>query len=62
MSFQTLKTFWPSIFSKGTTTSKVQKGNKDIIKMVHVTSLVQPKFNDATRINKYNDLIQQFVE
>ncbi len=29
---------------------KVQKGSKDIVKIVHVTSVVQPSFYEATRI------------
>ncbi len=45
---------------------EVHKRNKDIIKIVHVTSVVQPYFFEATRIlfvskeNK-NNFIQQFV-
>ncbi len=34
--------FWPCIDSNTTDTFKVQKGNKDIIKTVHVTSVAQP--------------------
>ncbi len=53
MSFQTRKTFgtqskirklrafWPCIESNGTDTFKAQKGRKDIVKIVHVTSVVQ---------------------
>ncbi len=46
---------------------KVQKGSKDIVKIVHVTSVVQPYFYEAMRIpfvckeNKDNDFIQQFL-
>ncbi len=51
------------IDSKGTTTFKAQKGSKDIVKKVHVTSVDQPQFYEATRIlfvhkeNKNNDFI-----
>ncbi len=34
--------FWPCIDSNTTTIFKAQKGSKDIIKTVHVTSVVQP--------------------
>ncbi len=34
--------FWPFIDSNTTDTFKAQKGSKDIIKTVHVTSVVQP--------------------
>ncbi len=34
--------FWPCIDSNVTTTFKTQKGSKDIVKIVHVTSVVQP--------------------
>ncbi len=38
--------FWglsePPIDSKGTTTIKAQKRSKEIIKIIHVTSVVQP--------------------
>ncbi len=46
---------------------KAQKGSKDIVKIVHVTSEVQPQFYKGTRIlfvckeNKNNDFIQQFI-
>ncbi len=46
---------------------KAQKGSKDIVKIVHVTSVVQPSFYEATRIlfvskeKKSNDFIQQFL-
>ncbi len=46
---------------------KAQKHSKDIIKIIHVTSVVQPSFYEATRIpfvrkeNKNKDFIQQFV-
>ncbi len=62
-----LRTFWPSIDSNETGTRfKAQKRSKDIVKIVHVTSLVQPEFDETTRIlfvhkeNKNNDFIQQF--
>ncbi len=35
------RAFWPFIDSKGPTTIKAQKRSKDVIKMVHVTSVVQ---------------------
>ncbi len=35
--------------NKSTTTIKAQKRSKDIVKTVHVTSVVQPSFNDAQR-------------
>ncbi len=44
---------------------KAPKGSKDIVKIVHLTSVVQPEFYEATRIlfvckeNK-NNFIQQF--
>ncbi len=79
MSFQTLKNFrtqikivflwnprafWPSIDSKGPTTFKVQKHTKNIDKIVHVTSVVQPfmKLREyfLCSNNLYNDFIQQF--
>ncbi len=51
MSFQICKTFVhlrntndPLIDRKGTTTVKAQKGSKNIIKIVNVTSVVQPLF------------------
>ncbi len=37
-----LRAFWPSIDSNATTTFKAQKGSKDIVKIVHVTSVVPP--------------------
>ncbi len=46
---------------------KAQKSTMDIIKIVHVTSVVQPYFFEAMRIlfvckeNKNNDFIQQFL-
>ncbi len=46
---------------------KAQKGSKDIIKIVNVTSVVQPYCYEATRIlfvckeNKNNDFVQQFL-
>ncbi len=36
------RAFWPCIDSNVTTTFKAQKGSKNIIKIVHVTSMVQP--------------------
>ncbi len=39
-----LRAFWPSIDSNGTNMFKAQKGCKDIDKIVHVTSVVQPKW------------------
>ncbi len=50
-----------------TATFKAQKGIKDIVKIVHVTSLFQPQCYEATRIlfvckeNKMNDFFQQFL-
>ncbi len=50
-----------------TTTFKVQKGIKNIVKIVHVILVVQPQCYEATRIlfvhreNKNNDFIQQFL-
>ncbi len=78
MSFQTLNTFihlrntkW-DIFeisddSNATTTFKAQKGNKDNVKIVHVTSVVQPLFMKTTRIlfaprNKNDDFILTGLE
>ncbi len=55
-----------SIDSKGPTMFKAQKGTKNINKIVHVTSVVQSLFYEATRIlsvrkkNKNNHFIQQF--
>ncbi len=43
---------------------KTQKGSKEIVKIVHVTSVLQPQFYKATRIllerknNKNNDFHQ----
>ncbi len=62
--------FWPSIDSKGTTTVKAQKRSKDIIKIIHVTSVVKPQFYEATRIlfvyeenkNKVFNLIVNQIE
>ncbi len=54
------RALWPS---KGPTTIKTPKHSKDIGKTVHVTSVVQPSFYEATRIifvhkeNKNNDFI-----
>ncbi len=48
-------------------TVKAQKSMKDIVKIVHLPSVVQSEFYEATRIlfvhkeNKHNDFIQQFV-
>ncbi len=36
------RAFWPCIDSNTTTTFKAQKGSKDIIKIIHVTSVDQP--------------------
>ncbi len=33
--------FWPSIDTKGAAMAKAQKGSKNIIKIGHVTSVVQ---------------------
>ncbi len=52
------------IHSKDTNKIKVQKRSKDIIKIIHVTSVVQPLFYEAPRIyfvHKENNFIQQFV-
>ncbi len=35
------RAFWLSIDSNATTTIKAQKSSKDIVKIVHVTSMVQ---------------------
>ncbi len=43
-----LSPFWPCIDSNTTDTFKSQKGSKDIIKIIHVTSVVL--FYEATRI------------
>ncbi len=57
----------PPIHSKDPNTIKVQKRSKDIIKIIHVTSVVQPLFYEAQRILfvhkqiKNNNFIQQFV-
>ncbi len=46
---------------------KAEKGGKDIVKIVHVASVVQHSFHKATRIlfvckeNKTNDFIRQFL-
>ncbi len=56
------ESFLSCIDSNATTTFKGQKGSKDIIKIFHVTSVVQPYIFEATRIlfvrneNKNNDL------
>ncbi len=48
-------------------TVKAQKSMKGIVKIVHLPSVVQSEFYEATRIlfvrkeNKNNDFIQQFV-
>ncbi len=61
-----MRAFWPCIDRKGTTTFKAQRGSKDIIKIVHVSFVVQLKFHEAMRIffvykeNK-NNFIQQFL-
>ncbi len=39
-----IRAFWPCIDSNGTTMFKAKKGTKDTFKIVHVTSVVQPKF------------------
>ncbi len=39
--FDEIRAFWPSIDSNATDTVKAQKGSKDIVKIVHVTSVVQ---------------------
>ncbi len=36
------RAFWPCIDSNATKTFKVQRGSKDIVKIVHVTTVVQP--------------------
>ncbi len=51
-----------------TTTFKAQKGSDDIIKITHVTSVIQPQFYEPTRKiimckeNINNDFIQQFLQ
>ncbi len=61
------RAFWPCIDSNATTTFKAQKRCKDIVKIFHVTSVVQPYIYEATRIlfvhkeNKNNKFIQQFL-
>ncbi len=51
--------------NKGTTTIKAQKRSKDIVKVIHVTSGVQPSFFEeyflCVKENKNNNFIQQFV-
>ncbi len=42
--------FWPSIDINTTDNLKAQKGSKDIVKIVQVTSVVQPYCYEATRI------------
>ncbi len=48
-------------------TVKVQKNMKNIVKIIHLPSVVQSELNEATRTlflrkeNKYYDFIQQFV-
>ncbi len=34
--------FWPSADTKATDNFKTNKGSKDIVKIVHVTSVIQP--------------------
>ncbi len=59
-----LRVLWPSIDSKGPTMIKAQNCSKDVIKIVHVTSVVQLTFYEATRIyfvckeNKNNNFIK----
>ncbi len=36
------RAFWPCIDGNATDTFKAQNGSKDIIKIVHVTSVIQP--------------------
>ncbi len=54
-------------YRKDPYTVKAQKRSKEIIKIVHVTSVVQPVFYEATRIlfvrkkPQNNEYIQQFV-
>ncbi len=61
------RAFWPSIDSNATTTFKTQKGGKDIVKIVHVTSVVQHSFYEATimlflcKENKNDNFNQQFI-
>ncbi len=61
------KAFWPSIDSNATTTFKTQKVGKDIVKIVHVTSVVQHSFYEATimlflcKENKNDNFNQQFI-
>ncbi len=40
----------PCVDSKANDKFKAQKGTKHIVKIVHVTSVVQPLFYNATRI------------
>ncbi len=40
-----------TLHRQGTTTIKAQKGSKGIIEIVHVTSVVQPSFYEATRMS-----------
>ncbi len=56
-----LITFWPCIDSNATDKIKAQKGSKDIVKIVHVTSVVKPQFYEATRINKLLNKVIIFV-
>ncbi len=60
------ESFLTCIDSNTTDHVQGQKGGKDIVKIVHVTSVVQPfKYYEATRIifvhkkTKNNDFIQQ---
>ncbi len=61
------RAFWPCIDSNATTMFKAQKVIEDIIKTVHVTSVVQPYFYEATIIlfvhkeNNNKDFIQRFL-
>ncbi len=48
-----IRELWPSIDSKGPYTIKVQKHSKEIGKIIHVSSGVQPLFYEATRILLY---------
>ncbi len=53
--------------AKVNNTVKAQKRMKDIVKIVHLPSVVQSEFNEATRTlfmykeHKNNNFIQQFV-
>ncbi len=41
MSFQPVRALWPSIYSKDPYTIKAQKRSKEIVKIIHVTSVAQ---------------------